>query len=158
LSKQQDRTGVNLSSKPDTASCGECVQAKLPASSMTKSFVPPDTKVDELVFFDICGKLPIVGYNTALYFITFTDIVSKHLFVNTIEDKTTGTVLVVFKKCCNWIANHFHVSVKRLHTDNGGEYVNDFMKEYLDGKGIEHTSTALYQPQSNGIAERINRT
>jgi hypothetical protein len=32
LSKQQDRTGVNLSSKPDTVSCGECVQAKIPAS------------------------------------------------------------------------------------------------------------------------------
>jgi hypothetical protein len=30
LSKQQDRTGVNLSSKPDTVSCGECVQANSP--------------------------------------------------------------------------------------------------------------------------------
>jgi transposase InsO family protein len=80
------------------------------------------------------------------------------LFVNAIEDKTNGTVLVVFKKYYNWIANHLHVSVKRLHTDNGGEYVNDFMKEYVDSKGIEHTSTAPYQPQNNGIAERVNRT
>jgi hypothetical protein len=55
LSKQQDRTGVNLSSMPDTVACGECVQAKLPASSMTKPLVPPDTKVGELVFSDICG-------------------------------------------------------------------------------------------------------
>jgi Integrase core domain len=158
LSKQQDRTGVNLSSKPDTVSCGECVQAKLPASSMTKSLVPPDTKVGELVFSDICGKLPIVGYNNALYFVTFTDAVSKHLFVNAIEDKAAGTVLVVSKKYCNWIANHFHASVKRLHTDNGGEYVNDIMKEYVDSKGIEHTSTAPYQPQSNVNAERVSRT
>jgi hypothetical protein len=45
------------------------------------------------------------------------------LFVNAIEDKTAGTVLVVFKKNCNWIANHFHPSVKRLHKDIGGEYV-----------------------------------
>jgi hypothetical protein len=125
---------------------------------MTKPLVPPDIKVGELVFSDICGKLPIIGYNNALYIITFIDAVSKHLFVNAIEDKTAGTVLVVFKKYCNWIANHFHVSVKRLHTDNGGEYVNDFMKEYVDSKGIEHTSTAPYQPQSNGIAERVNRT
>jgi transposase InsO family protein len=66
--------------------------------------------------------------------------------------------LAVFKKHCSWIANRFHTSVKRLHTDNGGEYVNDYIKEYVDSKGIEHTSTAPYQPQSNGIAERVNRT
>jgi hypothetical protein len=32
------------------------------------------------------------------------------------------------------------------------------MKESVDSNGIEHTSTALYQPQRNGIAERVNRT
>jgi hypothetical protein len=120
---------------------------------MTKSLVPPDTKVGELVFSDICGKLPIVGYNNAECFISFT-YVTKHLFVNEIENKTAGTVTVVVKKYFNWIASHFHISVKRFYTDNGGEYVNDFMKEYVDRKGIEHTSTSPYQPQSNGIAER----
>jgi hypothetical protein len=107
LSKEQDRAGVNLSSKPDTVSSGECVQAKLPASSMTKPLVPRDTEVGELVFSDICGKQPIVAYNNAEYFIAFADAVSKHLFVDAIEDKTAGTVLVVFKKYCNWIANQF---------------------------------------------------
>jgi hypothetical protein len=71
---------------------------------MTKSLVPPDTKVGDR------------------FLITFTD-VSKHLFVNAIEDKTAGTVIVVVKKYFNWIASHFHISVKRFHTDNGGEYV-----------------------------------
>jgi hypothetical protein len=66
LSKQQDRTGVNLSSTPDTVACGECVQAKLPASSMTKSLVPPDTKVGELVFSDICGNCPLL--DTTMYY------------------------------------------------------------------------------------------
>jgi hypothetical protein len=32
------------------------------------------------------------------------------------------------------------------------------MKDYVDSKGIEQTSAAPYKPQSNGIAERVNRT
>jgi Reverse transcriptase (RNA-dependent DNA polymerase) len=48
--------------------------------------------------------------------------------------------------------------VKRIHTDNGGEYDYDLMAEYLDEEGIELTSTAPYNPRRNGVDERANRT
>jgi transposase InsO family protein len=53
--------------------------------------------------------------------------------------------------------NVFSHSIKRLHTDNGSEYDNNLMLGYLEDEGIEHTTTAPYQPQSNGIAEMVNR-
>jgi transposase InsO family protein len=56
------------------------------------------------------------------------------------------------------LKNTFSNPVKRLHTDNGGEYDNDLMKEYLAMEGIELTTTAPYYPRSNAVAERANRT
>jgi transposase InsO family protein len=67
-------------------------------------------------------------------------------------------VLAAFKKVHNIMKNVFSHSIKRLHTDKGNVCRNDLMLGYLEDEGIEHTTTAPYQPQSNDIAERVNRT
>jgi transposase InsO family protein len=64
-------------------------------------------------------------------------------------------VLAAFKKAHNMMKNVLSHSIKRLHTDNGSEHDNDLMFSYLEDKGLERTTTAPYQPQSNGIAERV---
>jgi transposase InsO family protein len=66
-------------------------------------------------------------------------------------------VLAAFKKVHNIMKNVFSHSIRRLHTDNGREYDSELMLGYLEDEGIEHTTTAFYQPQSNGIAEMVNR-
>jgi transposase InsO family protein len=46
--------------------------------------------------------------------------------------------------------------IKRVRSDRGGEYIsfNDFCAK----EGIIHEVTPPYSPESNGIAERKNRT
>jgi Integrase core domain len=152
------KTYVNLKSAPDEVACAEYVQAKLPACSMNHSLAPEGTKLGELVFSDICGEMPVLGYNQNKYFITFTDTASKTLCVDVLKKKKAEIVLAAFKKVHNIMKNIFSHSIKRLHTDNGREYDNDLMLGYLEDEGIEHTTTAPHQPQSIGIAERLNRT
>jgi hypothetical protein len=94
-----EMTGENLKSAPDEVACAECVQAKLPASSMNHSLVPEGTKIGELVFSDICGEMLVLGYNQEMYFITFTDAASKTLFVEALKNKKSETVLAAFRKC-----------------------------------------------------------
>jgi len=48
--------------------------------------------------------------------------------------------------------------IKRFRTDNGGEYVNAAMLTLLDKQGIVHDLTPAYSHESNGVAERYNRT
>mgnify|MGYP001797687979 CR=1 FL=1 len=48
------------------------------------------------------------------------------------------------------------VKVKRIHSDNGGEY--EPFTEYSASLGIEHTTTGPYTPESNGMAERCNHS
>ncbi|CAI7825742.1 unnamed protein product [Closterium sp. NIES-54] len=48
--------------------------------------------------------------------------------------------------------------VKRIRTDRGGEFFGAKMTAWLKKQGIQRELTTAYTPQSNGVAERANRT
>lgn len=45
-----------------------------------------------------------------------------------------------------------------MHSGNGGEYINSFLKHFCEKGGIVLTTTTPYNPESNGLAEKMNRT
>ncbi|CAM8956955.1 unnamed protein product [Rhodiola kirilowii] len=53
--------------------------------------------------------------------------------------------------------NQLNKKIKMLRSDRGGEYVEPF-GTLCAQNGIIHEVTPPYSPQSNGIAERKNRT
>ena len=48
--------------------------------------------------------------------------------------------------------------LKRIRSDNGGEYVGENFLEYCRKHGIKREETIPYTPQQNGVSERMNRT
>jgi transposase InsO family protein len=46
--------------------------------------------------------------------------------------------------------------VKKIRSDNGLEFKNLQVEEYLEEKGIKHEFSAPYTPQQNGLVERKN--
>jgi hypothetical protein len=48
--------------------------------------------------------------------------------------------------------------VKKIRSDNGSEFMNLQVEEYLEEEGIKHEFSAPYMPQQNGVVERKNRT
>nr|GEW50785.1 hypothetical protein [Tanacetum cinerariifolium] len=50
------------------------------------------------------------------------------------------------------------VSVRRIRTDNGTEFVNQTLREYYEEVGISHETSVARSPQQNGVVERRNRT
>src|SRR5437667_8730157 len=55
------------------------------------------------------------------------------------------------------IKNETELKIKYLRTDNGGEYAGDLLP-LLKEMGIIHEHGQPHSPQSNGKAERLNRT
>ena len=50
------------------------------------------------------------------------------------------------------------MKIKHIKSDNGAQFKNTGLDEYLDVLGITHELSAPYTPQQNGIVERKNRT
>ncbi|XP_071713700.1 uncharacterized protein [Rutidosis leptorrhynchoides] len=47
--------------------------------------------------------------------------------------------------------------IKSIRSDNGTEFLNNKMIEFIKNKGIIHQTSCTYTPQQNGIAERKHR-
>ena len=63
-----------------------------------------------------------------------------------------------FKKFAKRAQNEFETKIKKVRSDNGTEFKNTNIEEYLDEEGIGHEFSVPYTPQQNGIVERKNRT
>ena len=51
-----------------------------------------------------------------------------------------------------------NVPILAIRSDNGSEFKNYTLNEFLSEEGIRHQYSANYSPQQNGVAERKNRT
>ena len=56
------------------------------------------------------------------------------------------------------VENETGLKIKRVRSDNGGEYRENRFREFCANNGIKMEKTVPMTPQQNGIAERMNRT
>ena len=56
------------------------------------------------------------------------------------------------------VATQYKTSIQVMRTDNGKEFVNHEMKQFLQCQGIIHQTTCPYSPQQNGVAKRKKQT
>ena len=64
----------------------------------------------------------------------------------------------VFKRFSSRASTNFGVKIKHIRSDNGTEFKNYGLNDYLDELGITHELSAPYTPQQNGVVECKNKT
>jgi transposase InsO family protein len=60
----------------------------------------------------------------------------------------------VLKKFLRRAQKEFDANVKKIRSDNGTEFKNTQVEDFLDEEGIRHEFLAPYTPQQNGVAGR----
>nr|AAK70407.1 pol polyprotein [Citrus x paradisi] len=133
--------------------CKTCVEAKLTRSSF--QIIQRNSEPLDLIHSDICDFKSIQTRGGNKYFITFIDDCTKYCYVYLLKSKDEALDKFILYK--NEVENQLNRKIKELRSDRGGEYVVPFMS-LCEQSGIIHQVTAPYSPQSNGIAERKNRT
>ena len=144
-----------IRSNHDSAHCIVCIRAK----QTRKPFHPAESKVTrklERIHSDLCGPFPTSKGNS-IYIITFLDELTHWCWIATIPDKTSATVYQEYRNLIKQIETESDLKIKYLRTDSGKEY-QGFVSPFLKELGIKHEPTSPHSPQSNGKAERLNRT
>ncbi|CAL2253605.1 unnamed protein product [Prunus armeniaca] len=146
----------SLFSKLDISSfkCDICELAKshrvpFPLSSH-KSLVP-----FSLVHSDVWGLTKITTPWGAQWFVTFIDDCTRMTWVSLLTTK--GEVSSKFQQFYQMVETQFHTRIQVLRSDNGGEFLNHDLNQFLQDHDIIHQSSCPHTPQQNGVAERKNR-
>jgi len=87
---------------------------------------------------------------------TFIDDYTRYTWVYILKTKDQASQAI--KDFLAMVKRQFNAEVKRFRTAGGGEYVNHEVKATFAQEGITHEVTPPYSPESNGVAERFNRT
>jgi hypothetical protein len=69
-----------------------------------------------------------------------------------------GKTQETLKKFIRRAQNEFELKIKKVRSDNGTEFKNTGVEEFLGEEGIKHEFSVPYTPQQNGVVEWKNRT
>ena len=144
----------NLTIEP-YPTCESCIRGKMTKAPFT-GVGHRATDLLELVHSDVCGPMSQTAHSGFLYFVTFTDDVSRYGYVYLMKHKSE--TFEKFKEFRNEVEKQTGQYIKCLRSDRGGEYMSGEFTDYLKENGILAQYTPPGTPQHNGVSERRNRT
>ena len=144
-------TGINIGNKISTGGCEGCHLGK----SHRLKFVdhnsePKPESIMDMVVADLCG--PIYGY----YISGLIEVASGTVHVKIIKKKSDTAQDIM--EWVTWAQTQTGKTLKRFHSDGGGEYISKELKAFFMKQGTTMTTTTKGTPQHNGMMERMNRT
>jgi hypothetical protein len=152
----QASKGISLCPEPKLETrCEPCIMGK-----MTRAPFPSSSTISkepgDLILSDVMGPFSSPCVSGYKYFVTYMDHFSRFCTVVLLRHKSEQ--FQHLKEFVAMFETQYSASIKELQSDNGGEYLSHQAQEWLRQKGIHHRTTVPGNSESNGLAERLNRT
>lgn len=139
-------TGLNFKEIPKFFNCVPCLKGKQMRKPFKKSKKASRAReILELVHSDVCGPMQTSSWGGKRYFLTFIDERSRKTFVYFLKGK--DEVFEKLREFKELTETQTGRKLKILRTDNGREFVNQKMKEFIKRNGIRHQTTVAYTPK-----------
>jgi transposase InsO family protein len=146
---------INIAFEKDRP-CEACQAGKQVRAPHHAKNIMVITRPLELLHMDLLSPIAYISIGGNKYGIIIVDDYSHFTWVFFLQDK--GETQEVLKKFLKLAQNKFDTKVKRIRIDNGTEFKNTQVEDYLDEEWIKHEFSAPYTLQQNGVAERKNMT
>lgn len=147
-----DVTGNDVES---VIKCEDCVRGRFNRLNMKSRELHRVSRKLDSVHSDLC-QLPVQSRTGARYIMTFLDEYTNYGVIYFLKLKSQA--LSCFKHYVRWAERQTKISLRKIRTDNGGEYTSQDWQAFCDENGISHSMGPSHSPQMHGKAERYNRT
>ncbi|CAI7828433.1 unnamed protein product [Closterium sp. NIES-54] len=129
-----------------------CIEGRQRAAPHSSSF-PPTTAPLQTLHMDVWGPARVNGQGHERYFLLVVDDYMRYTTVFPLRSKGEVPDVLIPWICavCLQLGERF---VLRLHSDRGGEFSSDILRDIFCGEGITQSFTLLASPHQNGILER----
>jgi transposase InsO family protein len=125
--------------------CGACQAGKQVGTPHYAKNIMITTRPLKILHMDLFGLIAYINICGKKYGLVIIDDYSHFTWVFFLQDKSeTQDVLNKFLKMAQ---NEFDAKVKKIRSDNGAEFKNTEIEDYLDEEGIKHEFSAPYTPQ-----------
>jgi transposase InsO family protein len=135
---------TNVSFEKDRP-CAACQAGKQVGTSHPSKNVMTTSRPLELLHMDLFGPIAYLSIGGSKYGLVIVDDYSRFTWVFFLQDKSeTQETLKSFLRQAQ---NEFELKVKKIRNDNGSEFKNLQVEEYLEEEGIKHEFSTPYTPQ-----------
>src|SRR3954463_5595820 len=146
---------TNVSFAKDRA-CRACIEGKLHEKNHPVKNIISSKRPLELLHMDLFGPPSYDSLGGRKYCLVIVDDYSRYTWVYFFKRKSETQQTVI--EFANEAQRQHNSKILAIRSDNGTEFKNYTLDEFLGDEGIKHQYFAAYTPQQNGAAERKNRT
>lgn len=137
------------------AVCEDCMHGRQARDARAPATKPKAATLLERIHVDLCGPMTeTLGGNK--YFLIVVDEASRYSKLVLLKAKSDAPAALI-DVIRQW-ERATESRVKAVRSDQGREFINNELASFYQQHGIKAEATAAYSPESNGMAERCNRT
>ena len=145
--------GMNLKGEQAALDCDVCKLGKAQRAPIHNHQVERATKPGELIHWDTCGPMDVPSHHKKRYLVLGVDDYTRECFPHFVAKKSDADEAI--RATIQEIETQLGPgTVKRIHSDGGGEFEGKELLAFFKEKGIKHTCSAPDTPEHNGVAER----
>ncbi|GJW56757.1 retrovirus-related pol polyprotein from transposon TNT 1-94 [Tanacetum coccineum] len=125
--------------------CSACERGKSKKASHPPKLVPSDHSKLELLHMDLCGPMRVASINGKKYILVIVDDFSRYTWVYFLRSK--DETLEIIKKFIAQSQLNYKAKVCKIHTENGTEFKNTYLKAHYEKLGIMQQFLIARTPQ-----------
>nr|ABF96861.1 retrotransposon protein, putative, Ty1-copia subclass [Oryza sativa Japonica Group] len=135
--------------------CTPCRHAKMVSTSHAPIVSVMTDAPRQLLHMDTVGPARVQSVGGKWYVLVIVDDFSRYswLFFMATKDEAFQHFRGLFLR----LELEFPGSLKRIRSDNGGEFKNASFEQFCNERGLEHEFSSPHVPQQKGVVERKNR-